>query len=71
MEGDHGRDVLASAAVWVLAAFFHAVALTGDSDDVGVVEEAVQIAPAGGTSWGNLPQSSKGRLLVMMLERFS
>lgn len=30
-----------------------------------------RMAPAVGTSWRSLPQSSRGRLLVMMVERFS
>ncbi|SPE59686.1 hypothetical protein SBV1_340053 [Verrucomicrobia bacterium] len=30
-----------------------------------------RIAPAGGTSLKSLPHSSSGRLLVMMVERFS
>jgi hypothetical protein len=48
-----------------------AVALAFQLDQVGVVQEAVQDRRRTGTSPSSLPQSSRGRLLVMIVERVS
>jgi hypothetical protein len=51
--------------------FLDTITFARDGDYLGVMQEPVNYGPAVGTSHKSFPYSFSGRLLVMMVERFS